>query len=138
MARREQNPPAGALDARALYNPGFVGALIGTSARGHHQDFNSPLPPALAFLVAPMVLHRPTRESLPRLNGRLANWADANPLIQAELQKRAPQLTEVTRLSLRFGLAANLVTMEGAGFGPGSALIRLDQRTEDVQTCFKS
>lgn len=137
MSSSAGTPPLGALDARALYNPGFIGALIGTAAHGHHQDFHSPLPAALAFLVAPMVLHKPTRDSLPRLNGRLANWAERNPLIRAELQRRAPRLTDVTRQSLRFGLGANLLTVEGNGFGPGSALINLDfEESVDAGACF--
>jgi Family of unknown function (DUF6521) len=139
MGASAKTPSLRALDARALYNPGFVGALIGSAAKGHHQDFNSPLPAALAFLVAPMVLHRSTRESLPRVNGRLASWAERNPLIRAELQRRAPRLTPVTRQALRFGLGTELLVVEGAGFGPGRALMDLDPNgTEDIESSFTS
>lgn len=137
MAAPLESLSLGALDARALYNPAFVGALIGTAANGHHQGFNVPLPSALAFLIAPVVLHGPTRESLPRVTGRLANWVDRNPLIRAELQRRAPGLTDLTRQSLRFGLVTDLLIVEGAGFGPGAAMIGLNhQPTEDAEACF--
>jgi hypothetical protein len=86
-----------------------------------------------------MVLHLPTRDSLPGLAGRLANWTESNPTVKVELQRRAPAFTGFTRRALQFGIATELVAVEGRGFGPGAALITLNRQvTDDVDTCFAS
>lgn len=112
-------------DARALFNPAFLAALIGRAAAGHRTDREAPLPLALGFLVAPMVLHTPTRQALPRVNARLAKWADDNRLLRAELRWRAPQLTEITRRGLRFGIRHELIAFTPSGIEDAAALTRL-------------
>jgi Family of unknown function (DUF6521) len=112
-------------DARALFNPAFVAALIGRAAEGHQNEREAPLPVALGYLIAPLVLHTPTREALPRVNARLAKWADDHQLVRAELRWRAPQLVEVTRRALRFGLRHDLIALVPRGIDPGPALARL-------------
>jgi hypothetical protein len=127
---------AGALDARTLFNPAFVGTLIGHAGAGHQRDFDTPLPMALTFLVAPLVLHAPTREALPSLNGRLAKWADRHSLLRSELQRRAPAFTPITRLGLRFGARAGLLAFEPPGVMGGSLLGDCGQSsTDDVAGC---
>jgi hypothetical protein len=128
-----------ALDARALFNPGFVALLIARAAAGHERDYERPLTLTLAFLVAPLVVHTPTRRSLPSLNGRLANWADANPLLRAELAVRAPTLTPVTRRAIRFGARYGFIEFVGSGVLPGDHLPAVsDPRTADVDECLRA
>lgn len=125
----EPSPLAPALrfgaDARALFNPAFLAALIGRAAVGHRTDHETPLPLALGYLVAPMVLHTPTREAVPRVNARLAKWADEHQLLRAELRQRAPQLTEITRRGLRFGMRHELLALTPGGIDAVAALTRL-------------
>jgi Family of unknown function (DUF6521) len=113
------------VDARALFNPAFLAALIGQAATGHRTDHEGPLPLALGYLVAPIVLHTPTRESLPRVNARLARWADQHQLLRAELRWRAPQLTEVTRRGLRFGIRHELIALVPSGIEAAAVFTRL-------------
>lgn len=113
------------VDTRALFNPAFLAALIGQAATGHRTDHESPLPLALGYLVAPIVLHTPTREALPRVNSRLAKWADQHQLVRAELRWRAPQLTEITRRGLRFGIRHELIAFVPGGIEAGAAFTRL-------------
>ena len=126
------------IDARALFNPAFVAALIGRAADGHRSEREIPLPVPLGYLIAPLVLHTPTREALPRVNARLAKWADDHQLARAELRSRAPQLIGVTRHALRFGLRHDLILLVPAGIEPGPALARLRAPTgADAADCWK-
>jgi hypothetical protein len=126
------------VDARALFNPAFVAALIARAADGHRRERDAPLPLALAYLIAPLVLHTPTREELPRVNARLAKWADDHQLARAELRWRAPQLPAVTRRALRFGLRHELILLVPAGIEPGPALARLPApEGADAADCWK-
>lgn len=131
-------PPTGA-DARALFNPAFLGALIGQAAVGHRNDHDAPMPLALGYLIGPMVLHRPTRQSLPRVNARLANWAEENQLLRAELRWRAPQLTQITRRALRFGLRHELISLSPGGIAEAAAFSRLPTPVGgDASDCWKA
>jgi hypothetical protein len=136
-------PPAPVLrpgaDARALFNPAFLAALIGRAAVAHRTDHDAPLPLALGYLVAPMVLHAPTREALPRVNARLAKWADQHQLLRAELRWRAPQLPEITRRGLRFGLRYELIALTRVGIEPAPALSRVGApRGGEAAECWKA
>jgi hypothetical protein len=125
-------------DARALFNPAFVAALIGRAAAGHRSERDALLPLALGYLVAPMVLHTPTRDALPRVNARLAKWADEHQLLRAELRWRAPQLTSVTRHALRFGVRHELIELTPAGIDAASGLARVPAPDSgDAGDCWK-
>jgi hypothetical protein len=97
------------------------------------------LPLAIGYLVAPMVLHTPTREALPRVNARLAKWADEHQLLRAELRWRAPQLTEITRRGLRAGLRYELIGLTPDGIEVSAALTRLRAPSGDeAAACWKA
>jgi hypothetical protein len=139
----EGPPPAPALrpgaDARALFNSAFLAALIGQAAVGHRADHEAPLPLAFGYLVAPMVLHTPTREALPRVNARLAKWADEHHLLRAELRWRAPQLTDITRRGLRVGLRYELLSLTPGGIESAAALSWLRAPTAgEAAECWKA
>lgn len=103
------------VDVRALFNPAFAAVLIGRAAAAHRRQESVALPLAFGYLVVPMILHTPTRDALPRVNARLAKWADEHQLLRAELRWRAPQLATVTRHALRFGLRHELLDLVPAG-----------------------
>lgn len=130
--------PRPSADARALFNPAFVAALIGRAAAGHRSERDTPLPLAFGYLIAPLVLHSPTREVLPRVNARLAKWADERQLLRTELRWRAPQLADVTRRALRFGLRHDLLLLVPAGIEAAPALADLPAPDGgDAADCWK-
>lgn len=134
----EPGPPGGA-DARALFNPAFLAALIARAAAGHERDHTVALPLAYGFLVAPMILHPPTRQALPRVNAGLAKWADEHPLLRAEWRQRAPRMSEVTRRALRFGLRHRLLVLTPDGIGAGAGLEALPTPDEpDALACWRA
>jgi len=100
---------------RAAYlNPALITALIAAACQGYAGPAETMAWP-LAFIAAPLVLHRPTRERLPRATStRLAAWIGRNPTLQAGFPARAKALAPTVREGLRFGLRHRALTL-----GPG-------------------
>jgi hypothetical protein len=97
------------------------------------------LPLAFGFLVAPLILHPPTRQALPRVNARLAIWADDHPLLRAEWRQRAPHLTETTRRALRFGIRYDLLVLAPSGIIVGNEFADLREPADpDAHDCWRA
>jgi hypothetical protein len=100
---------------RAAYlNPALVAAVLAAAARGYESAAQRPMVWPMAFLVGPLVLHRPTRQALPRTTAtHLSAWTSRNTLLRAGLPARAQALTPTVREGLRFGLRHGLLTVDG-------------------------
>jgi hypothetical protein len=93
-----------------LLNPALVAAVIAAAASNYESRGGSPMPFELAFLVAPLVLHRATRTALPvRVDSHLAKWVTSNEILAAGFGARAKALVEPVREGLRFGLRAGAI-----------------------------
>lgn len=93
------------IEERGLLNPSFCAVLLWYAALGH-QSYPGTLmlPFETSFLVLPMILHRETRESLPKtVATSLAVWLEENPLARARIAERARVLVPFTREALSFG-----------------------------------
>lgn len=89
----------------AMFNPALTSITIATAANQYEETAGFGMPWPLAHLVTPLVLHRPTREKLPRTKATsLAKWAGDNTLLVAGLPARIRQLAPYVREGLRFGL----------------------------------
>jgi hypothetical protein len=67
----------------------------------------------MAFVVAPLVLHRPTRQALPTsTRTHLTNWVADHPALVAGLAARSTSLAPSVREGLRFGLRHQMLTIE--------------------------
>jgi hypothetical protein len=100
----------------AFLNPALLAALIAAAAAGHDRETQGPLPWPLSFVIAPLVLHRQTREALPSsVATHLGTWVSRNPVLRAGLPLRARSLVEPVREGLRFGLRHGLLTVEAGG-----------------------
>jgi hypothetical protein len=103
-------------EAAALLNPALLAVVCAVAARQYERESHEFMPWPLAFLVAPLVLHRSTRETLPRTTRtHLSTWVTNNPVIRAGFPQRAQSLTDLVREGLRFGLAhgALAITEDG-------------------------
>lgn len=102
-----------------MLNPAFLSVIIGAAAIDYQQRATKPLPFPLAFLVAPLVLHRDTREQLPkRVDSHMSKWVMSHEVIAAGFGDRARILVEPVREGIRFGLrtgALKLVDGDLAG-----------------------
>lgn len=99
-------------EERALLNPSFFSLLFWHAATGHMVEGGAGLPFGTSFLVLPLVLHRETRESLPKMvTTSLPVWLDDNPLVRARLAERARTLVPYSREALLFGGTRGFLTI---------------------------
>jgi hypothetical protein len=100
-------------EERALLNPGFCVNLLWHAARGYASVDDTGLPFEEAFLVLPFVLHRETREALPRdTRTSLAVWLNDNPLARSRIASRAQLLVPFTKEGLTFGGVHGVIRIE--------------------------
>jgi len=102
--------------AAALLNPALLAAVIAAGAAGYERENQNPMPWPLSFVIAPLALHRGTREALPSsLATHLGAWVSRNPVLRAGMPLRVRALIEPVREGLRFGLRHGLLTVEEGG-----------------------
>lgn len=91
------------LEERSLLNPAFCAQMIWHSAQGHEKQ-DGGLPFVETFLVLPFILHRATREALPRTRRTsLAVWIAENPLIRNRITTLSKLLVSHTKEGICFG-----------------------------------
>jgi len=130
-------------EERALLNPSFFSLLFWHAATGHAAEGGVGLPFVTSFLVLPVVLHRETRESLPKMvTTSLPVWLDDNPVVRARLAERARTLVPYTREALMFGgmrgflkVNADSVSAEQGWKRKISAELR--RSSDEVRSCAK-
>lgn len=99
-----------------LLNPALLALLLREAADGYRSEHTSAMAWPLAFVAAPMVLHGPTRDALPRtVATHLSTWAGAHHLLVAGLPARARSLATPVRAGLRLGLRHALLEIDNAG-----------------------
>ncbi|MFC8536815.1 three component ABC system middle component [Streptomyces sp. NPDC057249] len=105
-----QRPQASA----AFLNPALMAAIAATAARDYEQAASGRLMPwPMAFVVAPLVLHRPTRRALPATTRtHLTNWVADHPALVAGLAPRSSSLGPAIREGLRFGIRHRVIAIE--------------------------
>ena len=73
----------------SLLNPALIALLMSEAAREYERQAE-PMSWPLTFLVPPLVLHRPTRDALPRdTRTHLSTWIARQPVIRAGFPDRA-------------------------------------------------
>ncbi|MEV0047675.1 three component ABC system middle component [Nocardia rhamnosiphila] len=98
-----------------LLNPALVAAIIATAAIEYDRRDGRSMPFELAFLVAPLVLHRDTRRALPvRIDSHLAKWVTDHEVLAAGFGARAKALVDPVREGMRFGLRHGAIYLDGA------------------------
>lgn len=99
-----------------MLNPALLAVITASAAIEYERADGAAMPWPLSFLVAPMVLHRGTRDALPRrTTTHLGNWVAQNPVIHAGFASRAQSLSDVVREGMRFGLANELLEVDRHG-----------------------
>lgn len=106
-------------EERALLNPSFCSILLWSAASGHAAAGEGLLAFEETFLVLPLVLHRATRESLPRtIRTSLAVWLTDNPLARGRVAVRARMLVPYTKEAVLFGGNHGLFEIRGGMLVP--------------------
>lgn len=116
-------------DEASLFNPAFLGAMLAQVAYGHDKESGVGLPWTLGFIALPAVLHRETREALPRSVGTsMAVWTRHHPLLVDTLPARSRLLRPRVGEALLFGLAHGLLVQDDGRLVTG---VRRRRRASD-------
>ncbi len=99
-----------------MLNPALLAALTANAALQYRRVSDKPMPWPLAFLVAPLVLHRQTREALPKdIRTHMATWVARHPTLYAGFAPRAVQLRDGVLEGVRFGLRYGALSLDTDG-----------------------
>jgi len=130
-------------EERALLNPSFCANLLWHAARGYSGESDDAMSFEEAFLVLPFVLHRETREKLPRsTRTSLAVWLDENPLARGMVAIRARALVPFTKEALVFAGIHGFIRIDRGGLHADDLWKRAVNRavkesSEEVRICAK-
>lgn len=130
-------------EERALLNPGFCAHLLWHAANGYASDGDSALSFEESFLVLPFVLHRETRETLPRSSRTsLAVWLAEYPIARGRVASRACLLVQFTKEALIFGGVHGLIRFDGGKLLAVATRKRivnhtLTESSDEVKSCAK-
>jgi hypothetical protein len=98
------------------FNPAFCGWLLREAAEGYCSVTPAGLPFPLIFLVLPVLLYRPTRETLPRSPATaLHPWLREHPEARVGFAERAEQLATIAREAVLLLSAHALITLTDDG-----------------------
>ena len=125
------------------FNPAFCGEIIYRAATEYCQAQGLPFSLALTFLVLPIILHKPTRDRLPkRANAMFVAWAAEHSALIATFPDRVARLAPLSREALLFLLQNKVVRLERGGILPGEKAIRSSSApptvTEDTSDARRS
>lgn len=99
-----------------LLNPAFCCAAVTSSVIGYTSVENEGMPFPLAFMILPIVLHKPTRDLLPRdIRTSLPAWIQDNTSVRILFYERAILMRQYTREALIFGSIYNWLTFQEKG-----------------------
>ncbi len=99
-----------------MLNPALLAVVESAAAREYERQVAHSMPWPVAFLVAPLVMHRPTREALPRdTRTHLSTWVSRHALIRAGFPERARELVPFVREGIRFGLGNGVLSLVDGG-----------------------
>lgn len=107
--------PARSPEAVALFNAVLTSELLVNACWSKAQSGTAGLDWPAAFLILPLTLHPPTRESLPRDRRiTLARWAIRQPDLLADMDFRVANMAQPTKRAIRRGLRVGRLGLEGA------------------------
>lgn len=130
------------LEEARLLNPAFLGALLWSCARGYASVENQPQPYALSFLVAPIVLHKSTRDILPATTRTsLAAWLGGVPRVHLGFAERATALVPLVKEAILYSAHGGLIRLEAGQLRAADrprAMARFERDASDeVKVCVK-
>jgi hypothetical protein len=95
-----------------LLNPAFLGLLVVRTSAGYAMEGGAGLPFPLVFLALPIVLHRSTRERLPRtIATKMTVWMEQLPDVRVGFPERVRALGPHVREAVHFDLAMDAVRL---------------------------
>lgn len=124
-----------------LLNPAFSAANLTAALNGHESVGGTGMAFPLVFMVLPIVLHTPTRETLPSsVRTTMPAWLQDHAEARVLFLERVTSLLPHTREALHFGLRHGLLTVDeqtGLRAAPATAQVdkMLRSTTGEVHEC---
>lgn len=97
-----------------LLNPAFCARLLYVTIKEYEQKGQSHFPFACAYLVLPLVLHKPTREKISSRT-HLLQWIQNNQEILIGYANRAKELVSITNEAIELLLQTGVVELDSNG-----------------------
>lgn len=99
-----------------MLNPALLAAVTAGAASEYQRRAGDPMPFPLAFIVAPLVLHRGTRAVMPkRVDSHMSKWVIDYPVVVEGFGARARAMVQPVREGIRFGIRTGALILEGDG-----------------------
>jgi hypothetical protein len=99
-----------------MLNPALLAVITANAAVQFRATGGHSMPWPLAFIVAPLVLHRGTREALPRTTRtHWGAWVSEHPVEHAGFARRALSLRDPVQDGVRFGLSTGVLEVTPDG-----------------------
>lgn len=93
-------------------NPALMAAVVAVCAVEYRRIRTEPMPWVFVFLLAPLVLHGPTRRALPRdTRTHLSTWIARNQSQVAGFAERVTGLAPVVREGIRYGVRSGALSV---------------------------
>jgi hypothetical protein len=132
------------LEIAYLLNPAFCILVLNEAIRNYQEtrSTNNGMPYPLSFLILPLVLHRKTRELLPKkISKDLYDWLQENPVVYSGYADRIRRLAPLTKEAIIFGVQRQIIGVDQQGnlissFTPSS--YSADKSAPDLSLYLKS
>lgn len=99
-----------------LLNPAFCGELIRRCTESYCEEINKPFPYVLLFIMLPIVLHKTTRDSLPKNSRKsIYEWLEENQFVKIGFVDRCQQMIPFVKEALMFLLQNNAIKFDEKG-----------------------
>ena len=81
-----------------LFNPAFCGEIIRATVKEYNKHTNTQFPYAYTFLILPIVLHKATRDRMPRsVRTYFFVWVEKNDDLFFDFAKRTKGMVKYTK-----------------------------------------
>lgn len=99
-----------------LFNPAFCGEILRRSVKAYNDNSSTSFPYAFSFLVLPILLHKSTRERMPRsTRSYLFAWVEENDDLFFDFSRRAKNMVPHTKEAIMFLMQNQLIELDDKG-----------------------
>jgi len=99
-----------------LLNPAFCCTTLAAAISGYMNVKREGIPFSLSFMILPIVLHKPTRNSLPpTIRTSMVAWLQENPFARVLFYERIVSLKPHTREAIQFGMLLDWLMITSGG-----------------------
>lgn len=112
MSSWEKRP----IEIANLFNPSFCSLIIYEAVKGYTQESGKGMPYPLLFLLLPIILHKKSREELPRsIATKFHVWLEQHQHLKIDFTIRTRKMVSYTKEGLIFGMQMGILQFDEEG-----------------------